>query len=198
MTTREDAYWDELGVTWTAIDPDIGVIASRLKARLRRQSLLIGAGVILGLILTVAALALGSYTIWIGVATGAWNFVARGIAIGVIALLLARGVTVLLPVRASGGARSLSDMLDLAIARAHRTLAIVRLGFSASVIAAVFGLLGTAIRTHLTRPPRLSPMVDLLILAALALGLHFYGRQVKATAEKLRALKHAVAKNGIA
>ena len=31
MTTRRDAYWDELGVAWCAINPDIDVIAPRFR-----------------------------------------------------------------------------------------------------------------------------------------------------------------------
>src|SRR4029078_2476037 len=43
MTAPRDAYWDELGIAWCAIKPEVNVIAPRLKARLRRQSLLIAA-----------------------------------------------------------------------------------------------------------------------------------------------------------
>ena len=62
-------------------------------------------------------------------------------------------------------------MIDLAIARAQRTLVTIRLGLYACAVAAVFGLVGTAIRTYLTRPPRMSPVVDLAVLVMVALGL---------------------------
>jgi RNA polymerase sigma-70 factor, ECF subfamily len=121
--------------------------------------------------------------------------VMRAVAIVVIALMLGKATTTLLPVRASEAARSLSEMLDLAIARARRMLLGARLGLLACLIAAVFGLAGTALRTYLTRPPQLSPIVDLLILTVIAVALFFYGRHVRMTAEKLSALKHTLTTN---
>ena len=38
MTNSSDAYWDELGFAWCAIDPDLGLVTPRLRNRLRRQS----------------------------------------------------------------------------------------------------------------------------------------------------------------
>jgi len=55
---------------------------------------------------------------------------------------------------------------------------------------------GTAIRTHLGRPPKLSPIVDLVVLALIALVLFLYGRQVKGKLEKYRTLKRALAVDG--
>lgn len=193
MTTPRDAYWDELGIAWCAINPEINVIAPRLKARLRRQSFLIMAGLVTGLPLSAAGLLLGMLTIWSGWTTGTWNFVTRGIAIGSISVIFGVAVSLLLPVRASDSARALSEMIDLAIARAQRALVTIRLGFYACGVAAVFGLVGTAIRTYLARPPRMSPVVDLAVLAIFALGLFFYGRHIKVNLEKLRYLKHALA-----
>jgi hypothetical protein len=192
MTTRDDAYWDELGVAWRALNPDTDVLAPRLKARLRRQSLLIRAGVVTGLPLSAAGVILGALTIWSGWTTATWNFVTRGIAIGAMSVLLAIAVSVLLPVRASDAARAVSDMLDLAIARAQRTLVTIRLGFYACIVAAVFGLVGAAIRTHLMRPPRLLPVVDVTVLAMITLGLFLWARHTRTSLAKLRALKHAL------
>jgi hypothetical protein len=197
MTLPRDAYWDELGVAWRAINPDVNVIVPRLKARLRRQSFLIAAGLIAGLPLSAAGLLLGLLTIWSGWNTGTWNFVTRGIAIGVVSLILATATSLLLPVRASDAVRAVSEMIDLAIARSQRTLLAIRLGFCACAVAAVFGLAGMAIRTYLTRPPRMSPLVDLAALAICALGLYLYGRQVKVNLDKMRYLKHALAVDGI-
>jgi len=112
MTTPRDAYWDELGIAWCAIKPEVNVIAPRLKARLRRQSLLITAGLVIGLPLSAAGLLLGALTIWSGLTTGTWNFVTRGLAIGVISAIVAIAVSLLLPVRASEAARALSEMID--------------------------------------------------------------------------------------
>jgi len=196
LTTPRDPYWDELGVAWSAINPDIDVIAPRLKARLRRQSLLITAALVAGLPLSAVGLLLGVLTIWSGWTSGTWNFVTRGISIVAISVILAISVALLLPVRASDAARAVSDMIDLAIARAQRTLVTIRLGFYTCAVAAVGGLVGTAIRTHLTRPPRISPVGDLAVLVILALGLFVYARRVKITLETLRALKHALATGG--
>ncbi len=91
MTTSRDPYWDEWGVAWSAINPDVTIIAPRLKARLRRQSLLIMAGLLTGLPLSAVGILLGVLTIWSGWTTGTWNFVTRGIAIGAISAILAIG-----------------------------------------------------------------------------------------------------------
>jgi hypothetical protein len=196
MTTHRDAYWDELGVAWCAINPEINVIAPRLKARLRRQSLLITAGLVTGLPVSAAGLFLGVLTIRSGWMTGTWNFVTRGIAIGAISVILAIAVSLLLPVRASNAARALSEMIDLAIARTQRTLVTIRLGFYACAVAAVFGLVGTAIRAYLTRPPRMSAVADLVVLAIFALGLFLFGRHTRVNLAKLKHLKHALAVDG--
>ena len=196
MTARRDTYWDELGVAWSAIDPKIDVIAPRLERRLRRQSLLINAGLVVGFLVSFAGLVLGAFTIWIGATTGTWNFVTRGMAIAVISMMLGRAVATLLPVRASDAARSLSEMLDFAIRRAERTIAVVGVGLYACLVAAVLGLLGTAIRSYLTTPPRVSPVIDLLVLAVLAAWLFFYQRRMQVTAEKLRAVQNALAAQG--
>ena len=115
-----------------------------------------------------------------------------GIAIGAVSVLLAMAVSVLLPVRGGDAARAVSDLLDLAIARAQRTLVVIRLGLYACVVAAVVGLAGAAIRTHFTRPPRISPVADVTALAIVALGLFLRVRHVRTSLAKLRALKHAL------
>jgi hypothetical protein len=168
----------------------------RLEARLRRQSLLITAVLILGLPLIVAGMLLGMLTIWSGLAMGTWNFVTRGVAIAVMSSMAAGGLWLLLPVRASDAARVLSEMIDLSIARAQRTLLTIRLGLYACGVAAAFGLVGTATRVYLTRPPRMSPVIDLAILAIFTLGLFLFGRRVRISLEKLRYLKRVLAVDG--
>ena len=90
MTTPPDPFWDELGVAWAAINPELAVIMPRLQSRLRRQSIMITASLIAGMPLTLATFLLGVYTIWRGWTTGAWNFVTRGMAIVAIAAILSR------------------------------------------------------------------------------------------------------------
>ena len=192
MTKSSDAYWDELGVTWCAIEPNASVIASRLEARLRRQSRWMTSGVVIGLPLGAAGVLLGMATIGIGF-FGAWNFVTRGIAILAMSAILTFALASLLQVRSGSTTGALAEMIDLAIDRAQRTLSLVRAGLYSCVIAAVFGLVGTAIRTHLGRPPKLSPIVDLVILGLIALVLFLYGRQVRVEQGKYRTLKQALA-----
>jgi hypothetical protein len=193
MTATTDAYWDELGVAWSAINPDISVIMPRLKSRLHRQSFLIRAGLALRILLAAGGFIIGAVTIWRGWTTDTWNFVTRGIAILAISVLLSTAVSLLLPVRASRDVKALAEMIDLAIARAERTLKTIRLGFYACTAAAVLGLAGTAIRTYLSRPPSLSPIIDVVVLATFALGLFLYARHTRVDLAKYRYLKKALA-----
>jgi MFS family permease len=193
MTVTTDAYWDELGVAWSAINPDINVIMPRLKYRLRLQSFLIGAGVVLGSVLAAGGFIIGAATMWRGWTTDTWNFVTRGIAIVVVSALLSIAVSLLLPVRASADVKALTEMIDLAVARAERTLKTIRLGFYACAVLAVFGLAGTAVRTYLSRPPTVSLTIDLAVLAICALGLFVYARHTRVDLAKYRYLKKALA-----
>jgi vacuolar-type H+-ATPase subunit I/STV1 len=193
VTTPTDAYWDEWGVAWCAINPDINVITPRLKSRLRRQSFFIVASLVLGFLFAATGFLVGIVTIWRGWSTSTWNFVTRGIAIVAIAGILSMAASLLLPFRASDNARALSEMIDLAIARAERTLITIRLGFYACAVAAVLGLAGTVIRAYLTRPPRMSPVIDLAVLAIFALGLFLYARHVRVNLAKFKCLKQALA-----
>lgn len=192
MTRTSDEYWDELGVTWCAIDPDVSVIASRLAARLQRQSRWITAGLVIGLPLGAAGVPLGVVTLGIGL-HGAWNFVTRGIALIVISAMVTFALASLLVVRQGGTTSAVSQMIDLAIDRARRSLSLIKAGLYACVIAAVFGLAGTAIRTHFGRPPKMSPIVDLVIVGLIALVLLLYARQVRVALGKYRTLKRALA-----
>jgi hypothetical protein len=192
MTESADTYWDELGVAWCAIDPNISVIASRLEVRLRRQSRWITTGLVIGLPMGAAGVLLGVATILIGL-SGAWNFVIRGIAIVAMSAILTFALSSLLSVRSGGTTRTLSEMIKLAIDRTQRTLALTRAGLYACVCAVAFGLVGTAVRIHFGRPPRMSPVVDLAILALIALALALYQRQIRVELEKYRALRRALA-----
>ncbi len=190
MTKSSDDYWDELGVTWCAIDPDIRVIKPRLEARLRRQSEWIAAGLVIGVPLGMAGVLLGLVTIGLGF-LGPWNFVTRGIAMVAMSVILTLALWSLQPVR-STATTTLSEMIELAIDRAQRTLALVRAGLYSCIIAAVFGMVGTAIRTHLGNPPKMSPLVGLVILALIALVLSLYRQQIRAGLVKYGTLKRAL------
>jgi hypothetical protein len=131
-------------------------------------------------------------TIWIGWRSGAWNFIIRGIAIIAISVILTVAISSLLRVRSGGVARGLSEMIDLAIGRGQKILSLIRAGLCACLIAAMLGLLGTAIRAHFAAPPRMSPIVDIAMLALVALAHLLYGRQIKVQLLMYRSLKHAL------
>jgi hypothetical protein len=196
VTAPDDGYWDDLGVAWRATNPDPSVIAPRLEARLRRQSALILTALLIGLPLTALGVGLGVFTIWRGWTTGTWNFVTRGSAIVAISILLAVAMWSLLTVRGGHEARALSAMLELLIARARRTLIVIRLGMAACAIAAVMGLVGTFLRTHASEPPRMSPVIDIVLLAICALGLFVCGRDIRLRLERLRALQRTLDADG--
>jgi hypothetical protein len=192
----KDAYWDELGIAWCAIRPETDTVMPRLKSRLRRQSFLITAGLVTGLLLAIASALLGAFTLWNGWTGGTWNFVTRGGALLALSAFLLVAAFGLLPVLAGDQARALPDMIDLTIARAERLQVAIRLGVYACAVVAVLGLAGTAIRTYSGRPPAMSPVWDLTVLAALALGLFLYGRHVTITLVKFRYLKRVLSGEG--
>ena len=195
-TTPHDRYWDELGVAWRAVNPDVALLSQRLRARLRRQALLITSGLAVGLPTGAIGLVVGLWTIWRGWSTGTWNFVTRGATIALVCGLFVGALMLLATVRAGDTARSASDMLGVAIARERRIVSAIRLGLIACVVAVVMGLVGTAIRSALAAPPRLSPVVDVAVLVMFALGLITYGRHARITLERLRALKAALDADG--
>ena len=145
--------------------------------------------------LDAAGVLLGVTTIWSGWHSGTWNFVTRGVGIIAMSATLNLAVSSLLPVR-SGGTGGLCEMVDRAIGRAQRTLVLIGAGLYACVIAAVFGLVGTVIRTHLAAPPRMSPISDLAVLALVALALFLYARQIKVELWKYRTLRGALEVKG--
>jgi len=194
----KDAYWDELGIAWCAIQPETGAIMPRLKSRLRRQSFLIAACAVMGLLFGLAGALLGAYSVWRGWTLGLWNFVARGVVLVAVSAIPAVAALGLLPVVIGDKARALPDMIDLTIARAERLLIAIRLGLLACAAVAGNALAIMAMRAYSGRPPAM-PLVlalaVLTILAILALGLFLYGRHVAVTLAKFRYLKDALAKD---
>jgi hypothetical protein len=171
MNEPPDPYWNELGVAWSAIDPDIRITTAQLRERLRRQSQSMTATVVIGLVLGALGLVLGLATIGMGLNSGAWNFVTRGTGIIMIAAILMFATWSLQPIRSLDATHALSQMIDLALERARKTLSLIKAGLYSCLIAAVFGLVGTAIRTHSGAAPKLSPIIDLLILGVVVLVL---------------------------
>jgi hypothetical protein len=192
MTDHKDAYWDELGIAWCAITPQTKVVAQRLEVRLQRQAILAMTCLIVGLPLGAAGVLLGIYTSLGGWESNTWNFVVRGVAIIAVSVIALVGLSRLAPVTQDVATKSLSDLIDCTIDRARRTLLLSRMGLYACAVAAVFGLVGVVIRTYLSGLPKMSPFIDLAILAVVTVGLLAYGRQIRVHLEKMRALKHAL------
>ena len=188
-----DAYWDELGFAWVAVVPNLTNITPRLTNRIRRQTWLFRAGFVASAVLSLSGLLLGVWTIWLGITTGAWNFVTRGMAIVVIGLFAAIAAHAFWSDGANGDGSPVSEMIDLAVIRARRLLLTVRLSLYACTVAAVFGVIGSVIRSSLAKPPNMSPVVDVILLALAVVGLALYGRSVKVELAKFEYLKRALA-----
>jgi hypothetical protein len=193
MTKPPDPFWDELGIAWTAINPQVEVIMPRLQSRIRRQGILITISLILGLPLGLASSVLGAYSVWIALTTSAWNFLSRGLALLAIGAIIALAIRAAMHVRSGGSTFALPEMLDLAIARIEKTLFAIKLGFWACAVAALLGLVGTAMRTRLSTAPALSPLVDLAVLVIIGLGLFQYGSRLRSELAKYKYLKQTLA-----
>ena len=183
----QDAYWDDLGVAWTAVTPNLQ-IAPHLKERLRRQTLFTAVMLFAGLPLSLGGIALGVWTIWQGATVEAWFFVTRGIAIVIISLL--SGIAAW-SFRDSWNdeTQSLNAMIELALTRAQRWHAAIRLGYFALGAAALFGMTGYEMRIAAGKPSAISPVEPLVLLAVLAVVLFLLRRRAKDDIAKYRYLK---------
>ena len=182
----QDAYWDELGLAWTAINPDI--IAPRIRENLRRQSALTALGVFAGLPLSLAGIALGIWTLWHGAFAQAWFFVTRGTAILLMSLIAALAAASFFPLLGDG-AQSVAAMIASALAWAQRWHKAVRLGYLGLAVAALFGMSGYFLRVQAGKTPALSPLEPMVLLALLALVLFLLQRKAKADIAKYRYLQ---------
>jgi len=193
MTEPNESFWDELGVRWCSIDPDVGAITPRLRARLRQQSRWISVGVISSALVGVAGLILGIATIAMGWNSDLWHFVIRGLGITAVSALAMRVGRMLLSVQSAERTASLGQMLELAIQRSMRMVVLMRLGLWACGILAISGLIGTAVRTHFSGPPQMSPILDMMLLGLVAAVLHLYGRLCRESLARYTQLKRSVA-----
>lgn len=182
----QDAYWDELGLAWTAINPK-AQIGPHLKDRLRRQTLLTSAILFAGIPLSLAGIALGAWTIWHGASVEAWFFVTRGIALVTISLLLGMAAWSFRDAWRDNS-WSLAAMIELALARAQKWRSALRLGLFALGVAAVFGTVGYELRLTAGKPMAGSPVEPLIILAVLGLALFLLQRKAGEDIAKYRYL----------
>jgi hypothetical protein len=193
MTESSGPYSDERGAAWTAIDPKLRAIASRLPVRLRRQSQWMAVALVIGLLFGAMGVLLGLVTIGSGLSFHIWNFLTIGVAIIAMSIIIMFATWRLQDSSRLDAAQALSQMIDLAIDHAQKTLSLIRAGLYCCVIAAVFGLVGNAIRTNFGRPPKMSPIVPLTILAVVALAVVIWGRRTRLELGKYRSLKQALA-----
>jgi len=188
MTEPRDAYWDELGIAWTAIEPDLRASMPRMKRQLRWQTLSLVAVTFGGVPVGIAGGVLGVWTIWLGLSTGIWNFATRGAAILVISLLIAgAGWSSRSTLR--DNTETLSAMVELTLLRAEKWHLAIRLGYASCVVAAVLGMIGYGIRVHFGKPPAMSPVEPTVILAGLGLVLVLLHRSVRRRIAKYRYLR---------
>ena len=187
MTDAKDAYWDELGVAWTASEIEPGSVTPRLRARLKLQSIAFGALVLAGIALALLGAALGAWTTWRGFTTETWFFVSRGIAIIMMSAVLAAAAAALKS-RLKNDTKSLKEMIDLSLARTERFILAVRWGYFGCAIAAIFGLAGYALRGRYGHPPAMSPLEPLIVLSLIAVILFLFDRRASGAVTRYRYL----------
>jgi hypothetical protein len=175
MPRDEDAFWDELGVSWRATIRDPASVSCRLEARLKLQSALITAGTTAATSLGVLGFGLAAWTLWIGWTGQVWNFMTRGVTVAAISVLaIMAGLA--LRTRDRLGTRSLQEMVRFSITRTERLIRVTDLACYSLVILAVGGMIGYALRTRFGRPPAVSPVEDLLVLSVAGLALLWFRR----------------------
>jgi hypothetical protein len=188
MTEPRNPYWDELGIAWTAIEPDLRANMPRMKRKLRWHALLTAVVVFGGIPVGIAGGVLGIWTLWVGLSAGIWNFATRGTAILVISLLVA-GLGWSSRSALRDDTQTLSAMIELALLRAEKWYLAIRIGYVSCVVAAAFGMIGYGIRAHSGRPPAMSPVEPMVVLAVLAFVLVLLHRDVRGRITKFRYLK---------
>lgn len=188
MMEQNDAYWDNLGLAWTAIKPDPKVLMPQLRWRLRWQAMLMGGVVFGGVPVGLAGVGLGVWTIWLGSSVGAWHFVIRGVAIVLISTL-AVGAAWSFRSALRDHTESLSAMIELALLRAEKWRLAIGLGYVICAIAAVLGLVGYGIRVHFGKPPAMSPIEPLVLLTAIVVILLLCHAAIRERVAKYRYLK---------
>jgi hypothetical protein len=180
-----DPYWDELGFAWTAAAPDPQTAEPRLKSRLHRQAMGLRLLVLGASLASLAGLALGAWTLWIGWSAHVWHFLVRGSAVVILAGLAGWGAASL-----AGGVRddtrSLAQAVDLSISRAERSLRALWLGLAGCGIAAALGLAGFWLRAAHGRPALMSPVEPLAFLALLMTVFWLLQRSVSDDLERSR------------
>jgi hypothetical protein len=190
--TTPDPWWDELGFAWTAAPADPQAALPGLTARLRRQAWLLRLLIAGAALASLAGLALAGWTLWLGWTAHVWHFLVRGTAVLVLAILLAAAAGALAG-SVRDASRSLAEALDVAVRRAQGRRRALALGVWACALAAAFGTAGYFVRSYFTRPPAMSPLEPLLVLALTALVLLLLARAASRDLARTRHLQRALA-----
>lgn len=186
MPHDENAFWDELGVSWRASISDPSLMSSKMEARLKFQTALLTAGTMAAAVLGLVGFGLAGWTLWIGWTSHTWNFITRGVTLAAVSLL-AIMASLVLRTRNGVETRPLRDMLQASITRTERLIRAADLACYSIAILAVGGMVGYALRLRFTQPPSISPVEDLLALSVVGLALVWFRRsQVRA----LRKYRH--------
>lgn len=173
MPRDDNAFWDELGVSWRASTSDPGLMSSRLEARLKLQAALLTAGTMAAAALSLLGFGLAARALWVGWTNEIWNFITRGVTLAVVSSL---AIMAILALRTRNGieTRSLRDMLQASITGTERLIRAADLACYSLVILAVGGMVGYALRIRVGRPPSISLVEDLLVLSLAGLALVWF------------------------
>jgi len=188
----DEPFWDELGIAWRAASPAADISLDRMKAHFRRETRQFRLAISLAGLGGTGLGVLGVFTAWQGWKLGAVNFGTRGLAVLIVAGILWVIVATLWPVRGGDDVRSLSDFADLGLARAKRSRRAVVLGLAGCAVAAVLGVIGTALRTAADHPPALSPFIDLAVLALMAVIVEALRRHFRSEAARFAYLQQSL------
>ena len=191
MSTDDQTFWDEMGVSWRASISDTALFSARLEARLKRQNALLTAVTIVTAAAGLMGFLLAAWTLWVGWSIHAWNFLARGVTLAVTSLL---AVMATVSARRWNGSetRSLRGMLSVSITRTQRLIRVTELGCYTMAMAALGGTIGYVLRVRLGRPPAMPLIDDLLILVIAALALLWYRHSQTRTLRRYTYLHQSV------
>lgn len=191
MPTDDDAFWDQLGISWRANIGDTQLISTHFETRLKFQSELLTGAIAVGATVSLLGFALGAWTLWIGWISQTWNFLMRGVTLAIVSFLAAMA-TLALRTRNGVETRSLREMLQVLSARTERLIRAADLGCYSMVIVALGGTVGYTLRVRLGHPPAVPLAEDLLAVVVVGLTLVWYRRIQARALRRYRHLERAI------
>jgi len=191
MPSDDDAFWEELGVSWRASIRDTKWISSRLETRLKFQRALLTGATVLGAGVSLFGFALAAWTLSIGWIHQSGSFLTRGATLAMVSFLAALA-TWALRTRDGVETRSLRETLHILSARTERLIRAADLACYSMVILAVGGTIGHTLRVRFVRPPAMPLWEDFLAVAVVGLALVWYRRSQALALKRYRHLERAV------